>query len=453
MKKLFLLIICICCGLVYAQQKEILYLKNGSVIKGEIIEQIPDQSLKFQTSDGSIFVYEMKDIERISKEESKLSNSNYNRLYSGWEFDVDLGFGFATQSGIGRKFISSVQVGKKVTENVFLGVGGGINLNSVDYKAIPVFANAKFYFPIENTNKDLYLDLRGGISFLPGHNSSRMWTGEVLMGMQVPLSQGADVNIGAGYVLNRQKGNYFNGDFVIKTGIGLRQVKMLRTPKERVKKPTKDKGLQLTLEGLAGGWASYESTYINYHSYIYGANVILTYKLNKNLSFGGGIGAEVQKGFDNVGYDYYNLNQWEHESFNFDYYNEEKHGSYKIFVTSNCRLNDKLVSPIFSLSFGMQKYLNLPNKVQATVLSYNSFYGYTTTTENFKLKNTLAWFASPELGLSFRVSSNSYLEIKGGYQVSTPMKVSIPKANYVRDVDDKINTSHFYLKLGFTQTF
>jgi hypothetical protein len=57
-------------GFAFSQNlsKDIIYLKNGSVIKGEIIEQIPNKSIKIQTSDGSIFVYDFSDIEKIAKE-------------------------------------------------------------------------------------------------------------------------------------------------------------------------------------------------------------------------------------------------------------------------------------------------------------------------------------------------------------------------------------------------
>ena len=48
---------------------DVVYCKNGSVIKGVIIEQIPNQSIKIQTSDGNIFVYSMEDVEKITKEQ------------------------------------------------------------------------------------------------------------------------------------------------------------------------------------------------------------------------------------------------------------------------------------------------------------------------------------------------------------------------------------------------
>lgn len=47
---------------------EVVYLKNGSIIRGIIIEQIPNSSLKIQTADGSIFAYPMNEVEKITKE-------------------------------------------------------------------------------------------------------------------------------------------------------------------------------------------------------------------------------------------------------------------------------------------------------------------------------------------------------------------------------------------------
>ena len=52
-----------------AQYEDVVYLKNGSVIRGMIIEQIPNQSLKIQTHDRNIFVFEFDQVEKITKEE------------------------------------------------------------------------------------------------------------------------------------------------------------------------------------------------------------------------------------------------------------------------------------------------------------------------------------------------------------------------------------------------
>jgi hypothetical protein len=52
-------------------RKDIVYLKNGSIIKGTILEVVPNQSIKIQTFDGSIFVYKMEEVDKTAKEEVK----------------------------------------------------------------------------------------------------------------------------------------------------------------------------------------------------------------------------------------------------------------------------------------------------------------------------------------------------------------------------------------------
>jgi hypothetical protein len=50
---------------------EVVYLKNGGIIRGVIIEQIPNVQLKIQTMDQSVFVFKMDEIEKITKEIQK----------------------------------------------------------------------------------------------------------------------------------------------------------------------------------------------------------------------------------------------------------------------------------------------------------------------------------------------------------------------------------------------
>ena len=48
--------------------QDVVYLKNGSIIRGIILEQIPNKSLKIKTADGSVFVYQLKDVSRLTRE-------------------------------------------------------------------------------------------------------------------------------------------------------------------------------------------------------------------------------------------------------------------------------------------------------------------------------------------------------------------------------------------------
>ena len=72
MKKITLLISLLLISVViYAQKNnlvDVVYLKNGSILRGIIIEQVPNESIKLETSDGNIFVYQTSEIEKITKE-------------------------------------------------------------------------------------------------------------------------------------------------------------------------------------------------------------------------------------------------------------------------------------------------------------------------------------------------------------------------------------------------
>lgn len=53
-----------------AQQfaEDVVYLKNGSVVRGIIVEQIPNETLKIRAQGGSEFVFKMSDVLKITKE-------------------------------------------------------------------------------------------------------------------------------------------------------------------------------------------------------------------------------------------------------------------------------------------------------------------------------------------------------------------------------------------------
>lgn len=52
-------------------EQVVVRLKNGSVIKGSLIEHIPGTSIKIQTKDGNLFVFKIDEVELISREPIK----------------------------------------------------------------------------------------------------------------------------------------------------------------------------------------------------------------------------------------------------------------------------------------------------------------------------------------------------------------------------------------------
>ncbi len=73
-KNLLLSILCllIFSTVVYSQMgyKDVVYLKNGGKVIGIIVEQIPNFSIKIETSNGSVMVFKMDEIEKIVKEKT-----------------------------------------------------------------------------------------------------------------------------------------------------------------------------------------------------------------------------------------------------------------------------------------------------------------------------------------------------------------------------------------------
>ena len=48
--------------------QDVVYLKNGSIIRGDIIEMVPSETVKIMTADGCVFIYDFVDVEKFTKE-------------------------------------------------------------------------------------------------------------------------------------------------------------------------------------------------------------------------------------------------------------------------------------------------------------------------------------------------------------------------------------------------
>ena len=71
MKRTILFLVCLM-GMTFAfaqgNMQDVVYLKNGSIIRGEIIEMVPSETVKIMTADGCVFIYDFADVEKFTKE-------------------------------------------------------------------------------------------------------------------------------------------------------------------------------------------------------------------------------------------------------------------------------------------------------------------------------------------------------------------------------------------------
>lgn len=69
MKNLLVLLVAVICGITSVLGQDVLYLKNGSIIKGELLKVVPNGQIQIQQSDGSILSYNSTDAIMINKED------------------------------------------------------------------------------------------------------------------------------------------------------------------------------------------------------------------------------------------------------------------------------------------------------------------------------------------------------------------------------------------------
>lgn len=153
MKKLFLLFV-FCCfaAAVSAQYVETVHLKNGSIIHGTIIEQIPNQKLKIQTGDGNVFVYSFDEIEKITKEtefSKPFYRSNSNRNFQQprtprYQGSVDFGYSVGVGDWESDRIELSTSHGCLVNPYFYVGAGLGVHYYyDGSAVAIPIFADLR----------------------------------------------------------------------------------------------------------------------------------------------------------------------------------------------------------------------------------------------------------------------------------------------------------------------
>jgi len=111
----------------HAQSNEtvdVIYLKDGSIIKGKIIEIIPNETLKIKSTSGYIFIFKNSQIKKIRKEsilKSKIGYLNYNP--KKYETQKNIGrYGFASVAGL--TLIGSLAMGDEMFATTVIPVVG-----------------------------------------------------------------------------------------------------------------------------------------------------------------------------------------------------------------------------------------------------------------------------------------------------------------------------------------
>lgn len=148
--------------------KDVVQLKNGSIIKGVIIEQDPNVSITIKTGDNTL-VFKTDEIEKISKEtispKTKVKCDYPNRGYRGFA-EISIGKTYDDSQYDHNYFDFSVINGYQIIPQLFVGGGIGFNeyFNNKNYIYSLTFFD-DFRYEIIKSASSPFIEMRVGYSF------------------------------------------------------------------------------------------------------------------------------------------------------------------------------------------------------------------------------------------------------------------------------------------------
>lgn len=197
------------------QLEDVVYLHNGSVIRGVIIEQVPNVSIKIETRDGNIFVYKMEEIAKFTKEQarqttftSKASKNQVGR-YKGYYGDINIGYNISTANSFDLQVVNGYQF------SPYFGLGGGVGFKAdIDGPSIPIFANFRSEFLKGPITPFASLNVGYNIRILGFYDGFYL---ESKFGVSFRVSQKVKLNVGLSYTLNNAVYYYSNNGYASNT--------------------------------------------------------------------------------------------------------------------------------------------------------------------------------------------------------------------------------------------
>ncbi len=164
--------------------QDVVYLKNGSIIKGVITEQVFGEHIKMETADGSVFVFKAEEIEKITKTEkiestksvsdqnqnqqtlktTSITTSTKNTHSRGYVGIVETGYVHGVGGLEASRFKMDFINGYQFNPYLSLGLGVGVRIYENEEYNLPIYLDARFTFTEQKVSP--YISLGGGVNIL-----------------------------------------------------------------------------------------------------------------------------------------------------------------------------------------------------------------------------------------------------------------------------------------------
>ena len=205
-----MLLICSSATLAQNLDEDVIYLKNGSVIRGQIIEQKFGEYVKIESYGANVWVFDAEAIDRIVKAEA-INLKKQGIIKETGYFNVSEAGVLGGKDDFGNKFSLSVLVtnGYKFKNKISAGVTTGLEV--MEIASAPALADVRFDF--SNKKFTPFIAAHAGYSF-PLTNYYNATGNHVYQG---------------GYSLGAAAGikNYFTDNTALVFSIGFRQTQLI----------------------------------------------------------------------------------------------------------------------------------------------------------------------------------------------------------------------------------
>lgn len=366
-------------------------------------------------ANGEVQTFEAQ--KRVAEDNDVQKNSS-QKLYNGIEASLNPLLAIGLGEGSSTSFLVDAGFGRRFNNNFYWGMNIGGHFGS--FSALTFGTTARAYFPL-NSALDVFIDVYAG-PYTDFDNFGLMV--RLMPGVQIPLSRNIDFRFSAGYMgefVNSRSANLLaiGASFAFHNATrnqvgGDSPVDETAVAKPaKPEKPTFESGLQLNYE-VSG--------------YPLGFGIGAGYKFNKHLTAGVGISGY----FDD--WDVYS-----HMGFYSYYWGYENKGAivfeelFRFYARGTYRLTDNTFSPMARVDFGIKK-------VNHHLEEESDRTGIHTP------------FIAPSIGLSWRVTNNSYVELMCGMDMAFLGDVAADIGPYDYESDGSVFMKHFFATVGFSHT-
>ena len=197
MKKLTLVLLALlfASNIIYAKKpkRDVIYLKNGSIINGQIISSLPSGQVKIKTKDNSLWVFEQSQIDSISQSENELK-----QFHAGYFNLTEAGILAGNSDNKYSAPFSFLNIsGLQFKNGLSVGAGTGVEFFNETY--LPVVADFRYYLKRQGVNP--FFGVQGGYSFALDKPDKQYVYGNTYL-WNIPNGSTLDVKAKGGLLLN-----------------------------------------------------------------------------------------------------------------------------------------------------------------------------------------------------------------------------------------------------------